>query len=92
MTLQAIDDRFRAVDEDGLIHSTVYIVDEEREAAVVVEVGVGHDDVANSELLVEREWTREAAGVERDMVVQEIARQEAILDASPRTSPGREVS
>jgi hypothetical protein len=81
-----LDYRGGAIDDNRLLDTTKDVVNEKREAAIVIEVRVANDDVPNPELLFERQRAREPAGIESDVVVEKETRQEAALDASPGTT------
>jgi hypothetical protein len=74
------------VDDDRLIEPPENVVEEERKAAVVIEVGVGHDHVADPELLFERERCGQAPGVEGHDIVEEKAGEETVFDAPAGTA------
>jgi hypothetical protein len=84
--LETLNHRGGAVDDDRLFDATEDVVNEKREAAIVIEVRVANDDVTDSELLLERQRAREPAGIERNVVVEKETRQESTLDASPGTT------
>jgi hypothetical protein len=61
--LETLNHRGGAVDDDRLFDATEDVVNEKREAAIVIEVRVANDDVTDSELLLERQRAREPAGI-----------------------------
>ncbi len=84
--LQALDDRRSPIGDDGLVELAEDVVEKERKTAVVIEMGVRHDHVADPELLFESERPGEAAGIESHGIVQEKAGEKTVLDAPAGTA------
>ena len=91
MVLEALHDRSGSIDDDGLVEAPEYVVHEEGQPAVVIQVGMADDHMANAELLFQREQPRQPAGVECYAIVQKKAREESSPNASPGTAQDAEL-